>query len=277
MPHPLHHYLQDWHLQPDGPAIDTGNASLLPVLWQGQAAMLKVSTCTEEIQGYDLLEWWQGQGAAKVWARSEHAILMERATGERSLAGLSHTGQDEQASRIICDVVAQLHQVFISQPRTLAPATLTPLSERFQALEHVDTRLHPILLSAKNTAHELLAQPRDLVCLHGDIHHHNILDFGSRGWLAIDPKGLIGERAFDYANLFCNPDAPTAMNSYRFLTRVDTVSEHAQLDRKRLLQWILAWCGLSATWHFEDHSDAAIALHIAQLAQNALSTWTQDR
>jgi hypothetical protein len=42
--------------------------------------------------------------------------------------------------------------------------------------------------------------------LHGDIHHDNILDFGRRGWLAIDPKRLFGERGFDYANLFCNPD-----------------------------------------------------------------------
>ena len=273
MPHPHHHYLQVWNLQPDGPAIETGNASLLPVLWQGQAAMLKVSSSAEEIQGYDLLEWWQGQGAAKVWARSEHAILMERATGGRSLAGLSHTGQDEQASRIICDVVAQLHHAApTSQAHPLPPATLTPLHERFQSLQHVDVSLHPVLLSAKRTAHELLAQPRDLVCLHGDIHHHNILDFGPRGWLAIDPKGLIGDRAFDYANLFCNPDAHTAINDYRFLTRVSTVSQHAQLDRQRLLQWILAYCGLSATWHFEDQSDPAIALQIAQLAQQALST-----
>ena len=38
------------------------------------------------------------------------------------------------------------------------------------------------------------------------MHHDNILDFGERGWLVIDPKRLHGERAFDYANIFCNPD-----------------------------------------------------------------------
>jgi len=52
----------------------------------------------------------------------------------------------------------------------------------------------------------LLADQHDVGVLHGDIHHGNILDFGPRGWLTIDPKGLIGERDFDYANLFCNPD-----------------------------------------------------------------------
>lgn len=268
-------YLQDWNLLPDGLSIETGNAVLLPVQWRGQAAMLKVSTSPEEIQGYDLLEWWQGQGAAKVLARAHNALLMERATGTRSLAALCHAGQDEQASRIICNVVAQLHQASSTQENTHThrppPHTLTPLQDWFQPLNQVDIHLHPILPSARQTIRELLAEPRDKVCLHGDIHHHNILDFGPRGWLAIDPKGLIGERAFDYANLFCNPDAQTAIHADRFLTRVNTVSQHAQLDRRRLLQWILAWCGLSATWHFEDESDPTIALQVATMAAHALT------
>jgi streptomycin 6-kinase len=40
----------------------------------------------------------------------------------------------------------------------------------------------------------LLTTQREKVVLHGDMHHGNVLNFGSRGWLAIDPKGLIGER-----------------------------------------------------------------------------------
>ena len=276
MPNPLLPYLQHWNLLADGPSIETSNAILLPVRWHGQAAMLKVSSSPEEIQGYDLLEWWQGQGAAKVLARSENALLMERATETQSLVTMSHSGQDEQASRIICDVVAQLHQSSHPKKGTQAaratPNTLTPLHDWFQSLEQVDTSLHPIVLLARQTMRELLSQPRELVCLHGDIHHHNILDFGPRGWLAIDPKGLIGERAFDYANLFCNPDAESAINADRFLTRVDTVSKHAKLDRRRLLQWTLAWCGLSAIWHFEDESDADIALQIATMAAHALQS-----
>jgi streptomycin 6-kinase len=66
-------------------------------------------------------------------------------------------------------------------------------------------------------ADKLLDDPRDIVALHGDIHHGNILDFGERGWLAIDPKGLIGERGFDYANNFCNPDAAIATRPGRLV------------------------------------------------------------
>jgi streptomycin 6-kinase len=38
-----------------------------------------------------------------------------------------------------------------------------------------------------------------------EMSSHDVPDFGARGWLAIDPKGLYGERGFDYANIFCNP------------------------------------------------------------------------
>jgi streptomycin 6-kinase len=68
------------------------------------------------------------------------------------------------------------------------------------------------------------------VPLHGDIQHGNILDFGSRGWLAIDPKGLIGERSFDYANLFCNPEAAVALAPRRLARQVDVVAEAAGLS-----------------------------------------------
>ena len=88
--------------------------------------------------------------------------------------------------------------------------------------------------------------------LHGDIHHGNILDFGPRGWLAIDPKGLTGERAFDYANIFCNPDLETATSPGRLARRAEVVAEAAALNRGRLLQWIVAWAGLSAAFSIED-------------------------
>jgi streptomycin 6-kinase len=73
----------------------------------------------------------------------------------------------------------------------------------------------------------LLATQRDVVALHGDMHHENVLRFGSRGWLAIDPKGLTGERGFDYANIFCNPDGATATMPGRLARQTRVVAEAA--------------------------------------------------
>lgn len=50
-----------------------------------------------------------------------------------------------------------------------------------------------------------MADPHDVVVLHGDIHHGNVLDGGERGWRAIDPKGLLGERTFDFVNILLAP------------------------------------------------------------------------
>jgi streptomycin 6-kinase len=123
------------------------------------------------------------------------------------------------------------------------------------------------LAESAAAAERLLVGPRDIVALHGDIHHGNILDFGERGWLAIDPKGLLGERGFDYANLFCNPDQ-VAAGPERFDRRLAIVAELARLDRARLLDWILAWAGLSAAFHLEDGEDPGGALAIARLADS---------
>jgi hypothetical protein len=64
---------------------------------------------------------------------------------------------------------------------------------------------HPMALTSIRPFLVCRIERRDVVVLHGDMHHENILKFSSRGWLAIDPKGLVGERGFDYANIFCKP------------------------------------------------------------------------
>ena len=262
---PFSAYLDSWSLVPDGIPIETHGASLLPVVWRDQPAMLKVSSAREETEGYDLLEWWGGDGAAKVFARRDPAILMERANGSRSLAELSRNGSDEEACRIICAVVSKLHATRGGWPRTL-----TPLEVRFRALHESASTSGGALYESHKASLELLGQPQDTGCLHGDIHHQNILDFEDKGWLAIDPKGLVGERAFDYANIFCNPDISVAGDFDRFLNRVSLVAKQAHLDPQRLMKWILAWAGLSATWHLQDGTSPDIAVQVARMAAGAL-------
>ena len=122
------------------------------------------------------------------------------------------------------------------------------------------------------TALELLASQYDVVELHGDMHHGNVLRFGSRGWLAIDPKGLIGERGFDYANIFCNPDDQTAAMSSRLARQISVVAKAADLVPNRLLSWVLAWAGLSVAFSIEDGLAPNTArLKIAELAAAELN------
>jgi streptomycin 6-kinase len=208
--------------------------------------------------------WWNGQGAARVLAHTGDAILMERAEGGCSLAELARNGRDDEASRMICATVARLHA-----PRSLPPPDLIPLTRWFEPLEPAAATHGATLRLCATTASELLATQRDVMVLHGDIHHGNILDFGPRGWLAIDPKGLRGERGFDYANLFCNPDLATATD--RLAQRIEVVAQAVALDRSWLLRWIVAWAGLSAAFSLEDGMSPAGALAVAELAAAELS------
>ena len=264
-------HLKRWNLQADGDPIVTHSSHLLPVRHQGEAAMLKVAHAAEERRG-PLMQWWDGDGTARTLAYEGDALLMERAVGTRSLTALAHGGRDDEASRILCAVATRLHARRTAAP----PPDLIALPDWFAALAPAAARHGGILTVAAETARSLFADPQEAIVLHGDIHHGNVLDFGpdisGGGWLAIDPKGLIGERGFDFANIFCNPDAEVATAPGRLARQVGVVAEAARIERSRLLQWIVAYAGLSAAWHLDDgdKESAKLPLTVAQMALREL-------
>ena len=259
-------HLDRWSLTRDGNAITTPTSILLPVRAGDARAMLKIAVLEEERRGGHVMRWWDGHGAARVLAYTSDAILMERAEERVCLADMAQNGLDAEASRIICAVVALLHAL-----RAQPPPALVPLARWFEPLNSAAKTYGGMFGVAHRTALRLLAGERDIVVLHGDVHHSNILDFGARGWLAIDPKGLLGERYFDYANIFCNPDPMIATMPGRLARQSRVVAEAAQIERSRLLAWIVAWAGLSAAFAVDNSQPPADALSIAQIAAAELS------
>lgn len=278
-------WLSRWGLVPDGKPIRTHASHLLPVLQGGAPAMLKLPEVEDERRGYLPLDYWNGNGAARLLACSENgeAMLIERATGKRSLASMARSGAkgDDEATAILCDAITALQK-----PRGPAPAGLIPLDTWFRDLFPAAARHGGLLARAATEASALLPEQRDILPLHADLHHDNVLDFEGRGWLAIDPKSVIGDRAFEYAILFCDPDLadpepPVAVAPGAFERRLEIVLAKSGLERQRLLRWIIAWCGLSASWFLEDEdplaeinltilSKAVAALDVASI--NVLST-----
>jgi streptomycin 6-kinase len=254
-------HLARWDLVPDGEPIKTPSSLLLAVRHNGVPAMLKIAREEEERRGGALMAWWDGDGAAKGLARHGEALLLERATGARSLGAMVAAGQDDEASRILCGVAARLHV-----PRPGPPPELVPLTHWFEALAPAARTHGGLLAQADSAAQALLADPRDVVVLHGDIHHGNVLDGGERGWLAIDPKGLLGERTFDFVNILRNPDAAVALAPGRFDHQVEVLAAVASVERRRLLDWTLAFAGLSAAWHLADGTSPDLDFAIAALA-----------
>jgi streptomycin 6-kinase len=254
-------YLRRWELAPDGPPIITATSRLLPVRAGGVSAILKIAVHEEEKRGNALMNWWASGGSAPVLAHDGDALLMERAQSGISLADLARGGRDEEATRIMCAVLDELHAL---RPRQLPD--LVPLEHWFAPLSAAAASHGGILQVSASAAVNLLANPHEISVLHGDMHHGNVLDFGRRGWLAIDPKGLIGDRDFDYANILCNPDQELATAPGRLRRQVNVIVQAAHLDSRRLVAWVTAWAGLSAAFLLEDGAAPERAIEMTELA-----------
>jgi streptomycin 6-kinase len=262
---PYKPWLDSWRLRPDGPGFTTEFGSLLmPVIAGGRQAMLKIAGGEEERRGGALMVWWAGEGAARVLAHGGAAILLERAVGNESLTAMALHGQDDAAAAILCQVAAGLHAPRDRPP----PDSLVPLPIWFRQLEPAAQGRGGIFVESAAAARELLGAPRDVAVLHGDLHHGNVLDAGERGWIAIDPKGLIGERGFDFANIFHNPTKEVALAPGRLPRLIGIVAALAGLEPVRLIKWILAYSGLSAAWSLDSGKDAHArgAMEVAELA-----------
>ena len=100
--------------------------------------------------------------------------------------------------------------------------------------------------------------------LHGDLHHHNILNASTlrqaqgastATWLAIDPKGIAGEKAYEPSSFFYNPlgDWHTRVDGPRVIQRrIDIIAERAGLDKQRVTGWAVVQGIVSSAWDYED-------------------------
>lgn len=270
--HLLEAYILDWGLVPDGQAFSTHSSVLQPVLVHHKKAMLKIPFEKEEIRSLPLLKWWNqhGEGAVKVFRFDHQAILMERLQNDPSgLIKWVKEGKDAQATSILCEVIASLHAC--STTTVVMPAGIVTLKPWFKDLFQMAEQYGGILIQSAEAASALLENPESPVLLHGDLHHENVLQSAQGKWLAIDPHGLYGERGFDYANIFCNPENQTAIAIQQFPERLAIVARESGIDKHRLLRWILAWSGLSASWFIIDGgNEGDFQLEIAKMAYKML-------
>ena len=115
---------------------------------------------------------------------------------------------------------------------------------------------------------ELCASSAAPVVLHGDLHYGNVLTSDRDGWLAIDPKGVLGEPCYEVGDLFRNrvdelfDSEPVAA----MRRRVDTVTDLTGFDRERIRLWALSQAVLSEIWSADDPSrEPHIDLRAARL------------
>jgi streptomycin 6-kinase len=259
-------YLRRWNLTPDGPEIVTHSSRLFPVLRNGVPAMLKImNAASDEGDAARALKHFAGRGAVAVLAEDERAVLVERAVPGTPLTELVAEGRDDEATATIAGIVAALH---FGDP----PEGFTTLERWADAFRRQRERgphrvLPPAMLDRAETLYrELAASQGRRFLLHCDLHHGNILRDGRRGWLVIDPKGVVGEAAYEVVASLGNPHLlwPYPADSAVMARRVAIFSERLALDRERILSWAFAHMVLAACWHIEDgNPDAKVRRSLA--------------
>lgn len=259
--------VRDWSLMADGPSFQTPSSWLRPVRFQGSKAMLKVMKPTsDEHRAAAVLDYFDGGGAVRVYRASQTAWLMERGTRQGAPTRMVLAGDDDRASNILAATIDKLHAAR-SRP---IPQGLPSLKRRFAAL--LGNADGPDVLGrCAAVASALLATERQRTVLHADMHHDNVVDGGvvdgrPRGWLAIDPKGVFGERTYEVANLFCNPQPHGAivLQPARMLHLAAFYAARLDLDADRVLRFAFAHAGLSACWSVADGEDPSFAIRCAE-------------
>jgi streptomycin 6-kinase len=253
--------LTHWHLSEISPVADTpGSIIARAILPDSLAVVLKLlkPRGMGEMAGMDYLDWRDGRGVIRLIARHENACLLEDA-GLRTLEQLRASDGEAAAADVFIDVVSALHS---PSPRGF-PASLVPLERHFSALLDgavavPDEHSHNVAW-ATEIARSLLSEQTSVIALHGDLHHENILCNDRGEWRAIDPHGLIGDPAYDLANVFGNPlgRPDITCDPKRIQMLAGRMSDKLGYPRDKLLSYAAAHAALSACWSLEDpHSDA---------------------
>lgn len=245
----LHYYLATWNLSHPQFLTQTHTSRVYTVTYETETVILKLLSPseTDEQRGAVALRYFDGHGAVRLLHRDQGAQLMEYAAGDE-LVTLVERGEDESATRIIAQVIQQLHSV----PQNIPHDGLLLLERWFDALfkkaaSDRQAGIDSIYVRSAALAKRLLVDQREVRVLHGDIHHYNIRK-SSRGWLTFDPKGLIGERTYDCANTLCNPGMPELVfNETRLLTNAAVLADTLALDLSRILAFTYAYACLNAS------------------------------
>lgn len=259
-------YMGKWLLTPAGNAIQTATSSLFPVVRDGVPLMLKIIRQEgDEQNSCAALQHYNGQGAVKVFERTEDAFVMQRLASGRTLVDFRKESGDAETTEILADVVSNLHSASASTAGSNLPP-LRVLREAFSTTNKINQNVlsRPMLMLAEAMFDKLIASTSHQLVLHSDLHHENVMFDSNDGWLAIDPKGFIGDPIYDCAALFKNPlhDDEIASEACIF-SRAAIMHRRLGYPSDRILEWAYVHCVLSVIWSLQDGMPTGPALPVA--------------
>ncbi len=250
---------EKWSVQVLAPFPLSYNFAEPAALNDGKQAVIKlcVPAGKEFYTELEAIRLYNGNGMARLLDADEErgALLLERLCPGLTLKSVE---SDDEAVIIAANIMKKLNIPVPAAHVERFPSVaqwakgLTRLRERFgggtgpipERTARKAEELYPKLIAT-------IAHP---VLLHGDLHHENILSAEREPWLAIDPKGLIGEAEYGVIQFLMNhlPESGQAALTKR---RIEIFAEELGLRQERIAAWAFCHSVLSAWWCIEDNAD----------------------
>jgi streptomycin 6-kinase len=255
---------------------------------EGVDVVLKMGVPNPEfLSEMEALRLFNGEGACNLIKADEEKywMLLERLNPGLMLARLE---DDEEATRIAAEVMKKIWRpvesdslLSVSQEHTLG-GTRAPglqkfirLTDWFDGLKRLRQLFNggtgpfdeELVQRVERSVSDFFIENHNPVLMHGDFHHYNILS-SERGWLIIDPKGVIGPACYEVGPLLMNPwgELINKANIQQITKRrIDILHEHLGFERERIREWALAHAVLSAWWGMEDNTGWEYSLEVARM------------
>ncbi|MFW6720117.1 aminoglycoside phosphotransferase family protein [Streptomyces sp. MAR4 CNY-716] len=240
--------LRRWALTAERVHAPGGRTSVLVLVRQedGTPAALKVAYEPERIAAEQrALEHWNGVGAVRLLRAdaASGALLLERLQADVSLRSLAEAKAQLESA-------ATLQRLWTAPPADHALPTVSEHTGRLaERLRELRAEPYAELVDAALERREALLGDRAAagtdVLLHGDYHQGHVLAAERMPWLAVGPRPLVGERAYDLAwpardrvdTLVAAPGAAAATRR-----RLTKLADSLDVDRDRLRDWTLFRC-----------------------------------
>ena len=221
------------------------------------------------------LRLFNGDGACRLLEYDEERcwMLLERLRPGVMLATMD---DDDEATRIAAEVMKRIWRdldTFVLDRHENKFIKLTDWF--FGGFERMRKRFNggtgplneKLVERVESSVKDFFAENHHPVLMHGDFHHFNILS-SERGWLIIDPKGVVGPAGYEVGPLMINPWNSFSDGSrlkVQIMRRIDILHEHLGFERERIREWSLAHAILSAWWSIEDNTGWKFAASFAGL------------
>lgn len=240
-----------------------------------EQVMLKMGVPDRELRSeMTALRVFNGEGSCRLidYDAEKYWLLLERLKPGRMLVELE---DDEEATYIAADVMQKIWKPVEPLEAASSLATveqqsdeqahrlqnLILLTDWFNGLNRLRARFDggtgpfdkKLVERVEASVRDFFLENHKPVLMHGDFHHFNVLS-SERGWLVIDPKGVIGPAGYEVGPFLLNPWgdlSKLAHHRVRTLRRIDILHERLGFERERIREWSLAHAVLSSWWSME--------------------------